>query len=70
MIFGLLAKTTIPKVTNGKENTVLKQQNNALSDPSLLLEKQGFTVQTGSSGGDEMVGVAAGNNIKNTVFPS
>jgi hypothetical protein len=45
MIFGLSEKTTTPKVTNGKESTVLKQQNNAMSGPIHPARKQGFTVQ-------------------------
>ena len=51
MIFGLLAETTIPKVTNGKENTVLKRQNNAMWKLAPPAREQGVTVQTGGTGG-------------------
>ena len=62
MIFGLLAETTIPKVTNGKERRVLKQRNNAISNLAPPASKQGFVEQTGSSGG------ILGNNIMNSDF--
>ena len=62
MISGLLAETTIPKVTNGKENTVLKQQNNAMSKLAPPAREQDVTVQTGGGGGgddDDVLGTAS-----------
>ena len=58
MISGLSEKITIPKVTNGKENTVLKQQNNAMSKLAPPARGQGVT---GSGDGDDILG----NSIKN-----
>ena len=63
MIFGLSEKITIPKVTNGKENTVLKQQNNAMSKLAAPAREQGGTVQTvgtgGGGGGGDVLGTAS-----------
>ncbi len=68
MIFGSLAETTIPKVTIGNENTVLKRQSNALSNLLPPAKETGLASQTGGVCG--VVAAVLSNNIRKIAFPA